>query len=99
VVGIRDHDADRPPVLVVEEASQASRMSAEQVAIIPECVECERPWLPADEERWRAYLTDHEPPQIAFYCPRCAERESPPERLLALYRSARAIADESRKCR
>jgi hypothetical protein len=31
--------------------------------------------LPADEERWRAYLTDDEPPDVAFYCPECAERE------------------------
>jgi hypothetical protein len=26
-------------------------------------------------ERWRAYLTDDEPPELAFYCPSCAERE------------------------
>jgi len=32
-------------------------------------------WLPADEERWRAYLTDDEPPEVAFYCPECAGRE------------------------
>jgi hypothetical protein len=30
--------------------------------------------MPADEERWSAYLTD-EPPELAFYCPDCAERE------------------------
>jgi hypothetical protein len=28
-----------------------------------------------DEERWSAYLTDDEPPEIVFYCPECAERE------------------------
>jgi hypothetical protein len=29
--------------------------------------------LPADEDRWRAYLdTDDE---LVFYCPECAERE------------------------
>jgi hypothetical protein len=26
-------------------------MSAEQVALIPQCAECEARWLPADEER------------------------------------------------
>jgi hypothetical protein len=31
-------------------------------------------WLPADDERWEAYLTD-EPPEVAFYCPECAQRE------------------------
>ena len=50
-------------------------MSAEAVAIIPECAECEVPWLPADEERWQAYLADDEPPEVAFYCPECAKRE------------------------
>ena len=50
-------------------------MSAEGVVLIPECVECERPWMPADEERWQAYLTDDEPPEIAFFYPLCAERE------------------------
>jgi hypothetical protein len=42
-------------------------MSAESVALIPECGECESRWLPADEDRWSAYLTDDEPD--------CAERE------------------------
>jgi hypothetical protein len=31
--------------------------------------------LPADEERWRAYLTDDEPRELAFFCPEYAERE------------------------
>jgi hypothetical protein len=44
------------------------------VALIPKCAECEEVWLPADEERWRAYLTDDEPAELAFYCPACAER-------------------------
>ena len=30
-------------------------MSAEQVALTPRCAECEGVWLPADEERWRAF--------------------------------------------
>ena len=50
-------------------------MSAESVALIPECAECERPWLPADSHRWQAWLTCDEPPELAFYCPSCAERE------------------------
>jgi hypothetical protein len=47
----------------------------EGVAIIPRCAECEANWLPADEERWQAWLTDDEPPELVFYCPDCAERE------------------------
>jgi hypothetical protein len=50
-------------------------VSAERVALIPECFGCERRWMPADEERWRAYLTDDEPPEIVFFCGRCSERE------------------------
>jgi hypothetical protein len=48
---------------------------AESVVLIPECAECAARWLPADEERWGAYLSDAEPPELAFYCPACAERE------------------------
>jgi hypothetical protein len=48
-------------------------VSAEQVALIPECAECYRVWLPDDGDRWRAYLdTDDE---LVFYCPGCAERK------------------------
>jgi hypothetical protein len=47
----------------------------EPVALIPQCVECEARWLPADGERWSAYLTDDEPPELAFYCPDCRDRE------------------------
>jgi hypothetical protein len=50
-------------------------MSAQNVALIPRCAECESVWLPADEKRWAAYLTDDEPPELVFYCPGCAERE------------------------
>jgi hypothetical protein len=25
--------------------------------------------------RWSAYLTDDEPPELAFSCPECADRE------------------------
>ena len=53
-------------------------MSAEQVALIPRCAECEAHWLAADEERWRAYLGSNdldEPAEVVFYCPECSERE------------------------
>jgi hypothetical protein len=50
-------------------------MVAESVALIPQCAECGARWLPANDERWRAYLTDDEPAELAFYCPECAERE------------------------
>jgi hypothetical protein len=48
---------------------------AESVALIPSCAECEARWLPADEDRWQAWPTCDEPPEIVFYCPDCAERE------------------------
>jgi hypothetical protein len=48
-------------------------MPVERIALIPRCEECEAAWLPADDNRWRAYLTDDEPPELAFYCPDCAE--------------------------
>jgi hypothetical protein len=56
-------------------ALDSQRVSAEQVALILECAECDVRWLPADEDRWSAYLTDDEPPELVFYCPECAERE------------------------
>jgi hypothetical protein len=48
-------------------------MSAEQVALIPQCAECRKVWLPADEERWLAYLDTEG--EIVFFCPECAQRE------------------------
>jgi hypothetical protein len=50
-------------------------MSAERVALIPQCAECRKVWLPADGERWEAYLADDAPPELAFYCPACSGRE------------------------
>ena len=53
-------------------------MSAEQVALIPTCAECEAIWLPADEERWQAHLGGDdldEPAELVFYCRGCAECE------------------------
>lgn len=41
---------------------------------LPVCVECARIWLDPSE-RWRAYLTGDEPPEIAIYCPACARHE------------------------
>jgi hypothetical protein len=55
--------------------SRRSLRSLPEVAFTTTCLECHRQWLPVDEERWRAYLTDDEPPELAFYCPGCAERE------------------------
>ena len=49
-------------------------MSADNVALVPACVEPDARWLPTDEDRWEAYLTDDEPAEIAFYRPRCAKR-------------------------
>jgi hypothetical protein len=51
-------------------------VSAERVAVILlRCAECEAYWLPVDNSRWRAYLTDDEPAELAFYCLECTERE------------------------
>lgn len=54
-------------------------MKAERVALVPRRTECEAAWLPADEERWRAYLGCDEdldePAEVLFYCPECSERE------------------------
>jgi len=74
VVGTRDDDADQPPVLIVGRRPRDSPVSAEQVALIPRCAECDALWLPADENRWCAYLTDDEPAELVFYCPVCAEQ-------------------------
>ena len=53
-------------------------MSAKSLALIPQCAECDACWLPADEDRWRAYLGSDDldgPVEIVLYCPNCAERE------------------------
>jgi len=44
----------------------------ESIELILGCEECGALWLPADESRWSAFLTDGE---FAFYCPLCAESE------------------------
>jgi hypothetical protein len=48
-------------------------VSAEQVALIPQCAECHRVWLPDDGDRWQAYFDADD--ELVFYCPECAERE------------------------
>jgi hypothetical protein len=48
-------------------------VSAELVALIPQCAECRQVWLPADEDRWQCHLTIDD--ELAFYCPHCAARE------------------------
>jgi hypothetical protein len=50
-------------------------MNAESGAAWPQCTECGKVWLPADDRRWKVHLTDDEPPELAFFCPECAERE------------------------
>ena len=50
-------------------------MRAEPVARTAESGQCAAVWLPAGEERWQAWLTCDEPPEVAFYGPECAERE------------------------
>jgi nucleoside-diphosphate-sugar epimerase len=60
------------------EGVETLRVSTEQVALIPQCAECEAVWLPADEEPWRAYLGGDdldEPAEVVLNCPECAERE------------------------
>jgi hypothetical protein len=44
-----------------------------QGSVIPHCAECEARWLPADDEHWRAHLTNDE--EIVFCCRECAHRE------------------------
>lgn len=47
-------------------------MSAESVAFIPRCAGREAAWLPADSERWRAYLGCDEdldePAEVVLLC-------------------------------
>jgi hypothetical protein len=51
-------------------------MSAEQVALIPQCEECLAVWMPADEERWQAHWIEDGPEdRLAFWCAECAEHE------------------------
>lgn len=62
-------------VLIVEGCSRGSGRERRAGRPNPQCAECGELWLPADADRWQAYLPDDEPPELAFYCPTCAERE------------------------
>ena len=42
---------------------------------VPYCEECGRFWRRPDLERWKAFLTAGEAPELAFYCSACAERD------------------------
>jgi hypothetical protein len=48
-------------------------MSAEPVALIPQCEECNRVWLSHKRDGWRCYLDDED--NLVFYCHDWAERE------------------------
>jgi hypothetical protein len=50
-------------------------VKSERLALIYCCVECGAVWWPDTEDRFAAYWTDDEPPELAFYCSECAERE------------------------
>jgi hypothetical protein len=56
-------------------------VSAEHVAIVPECIACGARWLPADEERWwlvrldLSGFTHGHVYKLAWYCRSCAARE------------------------
>jgi hypothetical protein len=42
----------------------STAMHMEGVGTIHRCDECEAYWLPTDETRWQAWLTDDEPPEL-----------------------------------
>jgi hypothetical protein len=50
-------------------------VSPDPITLIPQCPECGALWQPDAGERWSAFHTDDEPPELVFYCPDCAERE------------------------
>jgi len=50
-------------------------VDAEQLAQIPICVECGLVWWPDTEDRFTAWWTDDESPELAFYCSECSERQ------------------------
>lgn len=53
-------------------------VNSDRGTLIAKCAECEAVWLPADDERWRAYLGGDdldEPAELVCDCPDCAERE------------------------
>jgi len=53
-------------------------VNSDRITLIPECAQCQVRWLPAHEERWRAYLAGDdldESAELVVYCPECSERE------------------------
>ena len=38
------------------------------------CIECRRQWI-LRTERWRAYVTEDDPPEVVIYCESCADKE------------------------
>jgi hypothetical protein len=40
-------------------------MTAEPVAVIPQCEECKQVWLPDDGDRWQAYFDSDD--ELVFY--------------------------------
>lgn len=50
-------------------------MSAEPIEAIRHCAECGSEWRPGENWGWKADLTDDDPPDVAVFCPKCAERE------------------------
>jgi hypothetical protein len=57
-------------------APRLRSVSAEQVAVIPQCEQCRKLWFPGDGDRWQAHWIDDGPEErLLFYCSGCAERE------------------------
>ena len=56
----RRSERRRPSSLSRTRVLDFNDVSAEQIALIAHCAECEAYWLPVDEERWSAYLADDE---------------------------------------
>ena len=50
-------------------------VSAEPVALIPQCEECSKVWLPTGGDRWQAHWIDDGPEEKLVHCADCAERE------------------------
>jgi hypothetical protein len=63
-------------------------VSAEQVAVIPQCAECSERWLPGDEERWSAYLDTDDELALEIYAKVMERKRDPGERVDALIRGA-----------
>ena len=61
---------------MVFEDDRLPAVSANPVALIPRCAECEAAWLATDENAGAPTCTDDlRAAELAFYCPECAERE------------------------